>query len=225
MKTVLIVDDEPDIRRGLRTALEADGYSVKEASDAAAARASLEKALPDLILLDIRLPGEDGFAFCRDLRSQPGWKALPVIFLTSGGQQSQKILGFELGADDYVVKPFSVPELLARVKAVIRRRSGELEEGIISDGAVTLNVPGRTLKVGGISVNLTAKEFDLLRLLMQKAGRVLSRNYLMETIWGREYEQSTRTIDQHVYLLRKALGKPGKRIVSVGTAGYKWEEE
>jgi DNA-binding response OmpR family regulator len=223
-KTVLVVDDESDIRRSLRTALEGDGYAVREAGDAAEARRSLDKSLPDLLILDVRMPGEDGFTFCRKLREEPAHRALPILFLTSRGQESNKVLGLELGADDYVAKPFSVPELLARVKAVIRRRSGDLEADVLEEGPVRLDVAGKSVRVEGDAVKLTAKEFELLHLLLRKKGRVLSRNYLMESIWGRAYEQSTRTIDQHVYKLRKALGDEGDRIVSVGTAGYKWEE-
>jgi DNA-binding response OmpR family regulator len=224
MKTVLVVDDEADIRRSVRTALEGDGYAVREAADAVEARQSLEKNLPDLMILDVRMPGEDGFSFCRKLREEPAHRALPILFLTSRGQESNKVLGLELGADDYVAKPFSVPELLARVKAVIRRRSGDLEGDVLMEGPIRLDLAGKSAKVNGATIKLTVKEFDLLHLLLRKKGRVLSRNYLMESIWGRAYEQSTRTIDQHVYKLRKALGKSGDNIVSVGTAGYKWEE-
>jgi DNA-binding response OmpR family regulator len=225
MKKILIVDDEPDIRRTLKAALEADGYAVREAGDAVGARTALQESIPDLILLDIKMPGEDGLAFCKRLREEPGKKGIPVIFLTSRGQESQKILGLEFGADDYVVKPFSAGELLARIKAVIRRRSGDLDEDVLTDGNVVLDGAAQSVKQAGRVVELTAKEFQVLRLLMRKKGRVISRPYLMESIWGRDYEQTTRTVDQHIYKIRKALGSDGKRIVSVGTAGYKWEDE
>jgi DNA-binding response OmpR family regulator len=221
---ILLVDDEADIRSGVRTALEADGFRVQETGSAAEARRALEKEVPDLILLDVRMPVEDGFAFCRALRADPRWRPLPVIFLTSRGQEVSRVLGLELGADDYVVKPFSVPELLARVKAVLRRRRGDLETGVTTESGLTLDVPGHAAALDGRPLKLTAKEFEVLKVLVTKKGRVLSRDYLMESIWGRAYEQSTRTVDQHVYKLRKALGPAGKRIVSVGTAGYKWEE-
>jgi two-component system alkaline phosphatase synthesis response regulator PhoP len=222
-KRILVVDDEKDIRRSVKTALEADGYAVQEAGDAVEARKVLDKGIPDLIVLDVRMPGEDGFSFHRSIQEEPSWQGIPVIFLTSKSGETDRVLGLRMGADDYVVKPFSVPEFLARVQAVLRRKGSE-ETSTMSAGRVTLIPEGLSVKVDGQPVKLTIKQFELLKLLIQKKGRALSRSYLMECIWGRDYEQSTRTVDQHIYRLRKSLGTAGEKILSVGTLGYKWDE-
>lgn len=223
MSSVLIVEDEKDIQRTLRQILEGDGYSVRLAGSAEEAETELRRAVPDLALLDVRLPGMDGFAFCRRLRESSEWKSLPVIFLSSKIQEAHKVLGFEMGADDYVTKPFSALELLSRVRAVLRRRAPDPGTGgVLSDGVVTVDTAGGTLRVDGKAVKATVKEIQLLALLMERKGKILSREFLMERIWGREYEKTARTIDQHVYRLRKALGASGEKLVSVEMMGYKW---
>jgi DNA-binding response OmpR family regulator len=217
------VEDDPGIRKNLKIILEAEGHTVRPCASAEEALTELRKSLPDLILLDVRLPGMDGFGFCRKLRETPEWKTLAVIFLTSKMQETDKVLGLELGGDDYIVKPFSAPELLARVKSVLRRRFPEDEEAtVLTDGLVTVDRGARAARIDGRPLKLTPTQFDLLALLISKKGKALSRAYLMESVWGREYEATTRTIDTHVYNLRKALGDAGARLQAVGATGYKW---
>jgi DNA-binding response OmpR family regulator len=226
MASILVVEDEKDIQRTLRQILEGDGHAVRVAGSAEDAEAELRRAAPELLLLDVRLPGKDGFAFCRGLKASSQWRSIPVIFLTSKLQEAHKVLGFELGADDYITKPFSTLELLARVKAVLKRVSPGSGSTVLSDGRIEVDLAGGALKVDGKAVKVTAKEFRLAALLLEKKGRVLSRSFLMESVWGRDYEATTRTIDQHVYRLRKSLGEAGKKIVWVAAAaGYKWEDE
>jgi DNA-binding response OmpR family regulator len=219
--SILIVEDDPGLQRNLRLILEEDGHKARVAGSAEDALPELRRSPPDLVLLDVRLPGMDGFALCRKLRETPEWRQLAVIFLTSKALESNKVLGLELGGDDYIVKPFSAPELLARVKSVLRRRFPE-EEGAVSDGLVTVNRAARTVRVGDAPLKLTPTQLDLLTLLIGKRGKALSRAYLMENVWGRDYEGTTRTIDTHIYNLRKALGAAGARLASVGSMGYKW---
>jgi two-component system response regulator ResD len=221
--SVLIVEDDAGIRKNLALILEGDGHKTRAAASAEDGLAEMRRGRPDLVLLDVRLPEMDGFAFCRRLRETPEWKDVAVIFLTSKTLEANKVLGLELGGDDYIVKPFSTPELLARVKAVLRRRHPESEEGgEVSDGLVSVDRAGRTARAGDKPLKLTPKQLDLLALLISKRGKALSRAYLMESVWGRDFVGTTRTIDTHIYNLRKALGKAGTRLVSVGATGYKW---
>lgn len=221
--SILVVEDDGGLRRNMRVILETEGHTVRTAESAEDALVELRKALPDLLLLDVLLPGMDGFGLCRLLRENPAWRELAVIFLTSKALDSYKVLGLELGGDDYVVKPFNAPELLARIKAVLRRRFPQTEETVVSDGLVTVDKSARTAKVGENPLHLTPTQFDLLAVLIAKRGKALSRAYLMEAVWGQDYEGTTRTMDTHVYNLRKALGAAGGRIKSVGATGYKWE--
>ena len=207
MTTLLIVDDETDIRRTLRTALEADGYAVREASDAGEARRAIEKALPDLILLDVKMPGEDGLTFCRRLREEPGRKGLPIIFLTSRGQETSRIVGLEMGADDYIVKPYDNDELVARVNAHLRRvPSNTVAEEVIFDGGdFRVNFLNREVIVRGESVHLTPKEFDLLSVLVRNAGRVVTRHELVTEAWGPEYADDVQVLRVHIANLRRKI--------------------
>jgi DNA-binding response OmpR family regulator len=223
--SVLVVEDDSSLQRTIRQTLEGEGYVVRLASSAEDALLELRKAVPDLAVLDVRLPGMNGFDLCRKIRATPEWKALPVIFLTSKGEESSRILGLELGGDDYIVKPFSLMELAARVKAVLRRGRGDEKEEVLQEGSLTLNAGERTVTVDGKTVRLRAKEFNLLRALVQRKGRFLSRSVLMDVVWGQDYSATTRTVDSHVYRLRKHLGSLGGCIQSVEKLGYKWEEE
>jgi DNA-binding response OmpR family regulator len=226
MSRILVVDDEPSLQKTVRRILEDAGHAVRQASDAEEGLAELRRETPDLLLLDVRLPGKDGFDLCKQLRNTPEWKDLAVIFLTSRDEEAHRVLGLELGGDDYMAKPFSAPELLARVKAVMRRRKPPAvaeENESISDGGLSVDVAGHRVEADGKAIKLPAKEFQLLCLLARKKGRVLSRSFLMESVWNREHLDTSRTVDTHVYRLRKRLGPLGSRIVSVGTVGYKWE--
>jgi DNA-binding response OmpR family regulator len=225
MKRILIVEDDPDIALSLRLKLERDGgFAVETAEDGAAGlRAALTRP-PDLVLLDVNLPGMDGFEVCRHLRKDPATAATPVIMLTARIDESDRVAGLDLGADDYITKPFSPKEALARIRAVLRRsdRSAEGPESL-ADGALRIDVGARRAEVDSRDLGLTRKEFDLLVELIRKQGRVLTRERLLETVWGYDYPGETRTVDVHVRRLRQKLGAPAdERIETVVGVGYRY---
>lgn len=214
---ILLVEDEQHIGQLVRTYLERDGYRVIWTRSGEEALAQLSRHQLRLVILDLGLPGMDGLDVCRRIRSSSG---LPVIMLTARDEEVDRVLGLEMGADDYVPKPFSPRELMARVKAVLRRAEGQRHENILSVSDVTLNRAAREVRVGENPVELTAKEFELLAYLMENVGVVLSREQLLDRVWGQEYPGGTRTVDVHVAQLRRKLGKPGVIHTVVG-AGYK----
>lgn len=220
---LLVVDDESPMRRMIEEILRNEGFSVRAAASAEDALLELRRGVPDLAVLDVRLPGMSGFDLCRKMREVPEWRGVPVIFLTSKEDQASKVAGLELGGDDYVTKPFGAPELAARVKAVLRRVKGGETPAPLKGGAVLLDPEKRRVTVKGREVPLTAKQFDMLKLLLEKDGATLTRAYLMEALWGRDAEESSRSIDQHVYRLRKALGRHGDCVQSVEGVGYRWK--
>jgi DNA-binding response OmpR family regulator len=204
MVTILVVDDEPTIRDVVVRYLRRDGYTTLEAGDGNAARALLERESPSLVVLDLMLPGMDGLALCRWIRSR---SQLPVIMLTARGEEADRIVGLELGADDYVTKPFSPRELVARVRTVLRRRDGaeELSDERLRFGEVELDAATREVRKGGIDLKLTAREFDLLAFLARHPRRVFSREQLMRSVWGYEAAYDTGTITVHVRRLREKI--------------------
>jgi DNA-binding response OmpR family regulator len=225
MKRILVIEDDPDIALSLRLKLERDGsFEVETAGDGAAGlRLALERP-PDLVLLDVNLPGMDGFEVCRHLRKEPATASTPVIMLTARIGESDRINGLELGADDYITKPFSPKEALARVRAVLRRseRADSTPEAL-ADGALRVDVAARRVGVDGRDLSLTRKEFDLLVELMRQRGRVLTRERLLETVWGYDYPGETRTVDVHVRRLRQKLGSPvDDRVETVVGVGYRY---
>jgi len=216
--TVLVVDDNEPSRYGKRRLLEASGqFRVLEAGTGAAALALAASERPDLVLLDIQLPDIDGFEVCRRLRSR---SAVPIIMLTARDEEPDRVAGLEIGADDYVPKPFSPRELLARVKAILRRAEPAPRENMLALGDVTIDVEGREVTVDGHQVELTAKEFDLLTYFVESPGVVHSRDRLLDRVWGMSYPGGTRTVDVHVGQLRRKLGRP-ELIRTVRGAGYK----
>ncbi|MDI6812954.1 MAG: response regulator transcription factor [Desulfitobacteriaceae bacterium] len=208
MAVILVVDDEEPIQELLRFNLEKEGYHVRLASDGLEALAFIEKELPDLVLLDLMLPGIDGLEVCRRLRMQAKFQDLPVIMLTAKGEEIDKVLGLELGADDYITKPFSPRELLARIKARLRRIKSE-PEGTeeIRRGDLRLNLSRFQVFVRDEKIELTHKEFELLRALLMHPGRVYSRDELLEQIWGYDFMGDTRTVDVHIRHLRQKIEK------------------
>ena len=204
MATILVVDDEEPIQELLRFNLEKEGYLVCVAKDGQEALKHVENDQPDLIVLDLMLPGMDGLEVCRKLRSNPKFQQIPIIMLTAKGEEIDKVLGLELGADDYMTKPFSPRELLARIKARLRRPNSqeEADAQIIIRGELRVDVTGFRVHVRGEETELTAKEFELLRVLVAHPGKVYSREELLERIWGYEYDGDTRTVDVHVRHLR-----------------------
>lgn len=221
--TILVVEDENPLRELLRMNLREEGYRVLTAATAERGLALFKTRDPDLIVLDVMLPGMDGFEMCRRVRQS---KDVPVLFLTAKKSEVDKVLGLKLGGDDFVTKPFSLPELLARIEALDRRAQGALRPpgGTLSAGGVTLDLDGREAFVRGKQVLLCPKEFELLRLFLSSKGRIFSREELMKKVWG--YERSmqieTRTVDQHVAQLRKKIRSARGLIETVSKGGYRF---
>ncbi|MFZ3101111.1 MAG: response regulator transcription factor [Desulfitobacteriaceae bacterium] len=203
--TILVVDDEELIQELLRFNLEKEGYKVVIAKEGRQALDLVAQEHLDLIVLDLMLPGIDGLEVCRQLRLNPKFQELPVIMLTAKGEELDKVLGLELGADDYMTKPFSPRELLARIKARLRRVRNSEEDNEIVYGELRLNINSFRVYIRGEEAELTPKEFELLRMLVSRPGRVYSRDELLEHIWGYEYTGDTRTVDVHVRHLRQKI--------------------
>jgi len=227
-ETILIVEDEKDIVKMLDYNLKKEGYKTLVAHDGEDALDMANTKLPDLILLDLMLPGLDGLEVCKTLKAERKTASIPIIMLTAKSQESDKVVGLELGADDYVTKPFSPRELIARIKAVLRRmkEKDKLPEAI-KIGELRIDFSKIAVTVKDKSVELTAKEFELLKTLIKAKGRVLSRDYLLDNIWGFDHamEIQTRTVDVHIRTLRKKLKSEAKRIVTVKNYGYRFEYE
>lgn len=219
---LLIVEDEKDIAKLLRYNLEKEGFRVLVAHDGEAGLALFRKEKPDLVILDIMLPKLDGFDFCKAVRQE---SKAPIIMLTAKSDEVDRVLGLELGADDYVTKPFSVREVLARVKAILRRLSdtGGSPKAMVRVGTLEVDMERYTAKVKGHVVTLSSKEFEFLKNLLMAEGRVLTRDQLLEKVWGYErgLDIDTRTVDQHIARLREKLGAESKRVVTVKNVGYR----
>ncbi|MDR7485438.1 MAG: response regulator transcription factor [Armatimonadota bacterium] len=221
---ILVVDDEPHIVELVRYNLLQEGYDVLAARDGEAALEKVRSDRPDLVILDIMLPGLDGLEVCRRLRRE---SSVPIIMLTAKGGELERVVGLEVGADDYVTKPFSPRELVARVRAVLRRRVREVSPPStepIRIGELSIDPTTREVRLGGRPVDLTAREFDLLWLLMRHPNRVFTRDFLLEHLWGYDFYGSTRTVDMHISRLREKIeDDPGQPtyIVTVRGVGYK----
>jgi DNA-binding response OmpR family regulator len=226
--TVLLVEDERDIADLVRYHVEKAGMRFIHAADGGTALRLARAEQPDVALLDLMLPGLDGLEVCRQLRREAATRRLPIIMLTARGEEVDRIVGLELGADDYVVKPFSPRELLARIRAVLRRVEGtEPPATGQAAGALRVDEARHAVTVDGRSLELTAKEFALLTALMRADGRVLSRDQLLETVWGyaNAAEVESRTVDVHIRRLRAKLGAEARRIVTVKAVGYRFDGE
>ena len=225
---ILIVEDEKDIIKMLDDNLKKEGFKVIDARDGEDALDLALREYPDLILLDLMLPGIDGLEVCKALKKEAKTATIPIIMLTAKGQESDKVVGLELGADDYITKPFSPRELIARIKAVLRRvtEKAKLPE-IFQAGDLRIDFSRISVTVKGKAVTLTAKEFELLKTLLKAKGRVLSRDYLLDTVWGLDHamEIQTRTVDVHIRTLRKKLKTEARRIITVKNYGYRFEGE
>ena len=215
--TVLLVEDEPSVGELVRGYLARDGYRVIWVRSGDEALVELERHPVRLVLLDIGLPGKDGFDVCRDIRAR---SQVPILMLTARDEEPDRIVGLEVGADDYVTKPFSPRELVARMKAVLRRSEPQDRRDSLTLADVVLDRESRDVTVDGAPVELTAKEFDLLAFFMANTGIVVSRDVLLDRVWGVEYPGGTRTVDVHVAQLRRKLGRP-ELIRTLRGAGYK----
>jgi DNA-binding response OmpR family regulator len=227
MNRILIIEDDRDIGLLIKHALEKDGgFVAAVAADGETGLLEARKRSPDLVILDLNLPGLDGLEVCRQLRKLSATPTIPIIMLTARIDESDKISGLELGADDYVTKPFSVKELIARVRSVLRRSQQTASEPqVLIAGVIELDDGRRRVKVAEREVTLTRKEFDLLADLMRHRGRVLSRAQLLERVWGYDHPGTTRTVDVHVRQLRKKLGPPADAYIdTVVGVGYRLHE-
>jgi two-component system phosphate regulon response regulator PhoB len=219
---ILIVEDEEALSMLLRYNLEAEGYEVETVVRGDDADTRLRERAPDLVVLDWMLPGLSGIELCRRLRARPETKALPIIMLTARGEESELVRGLSTGADDYIVKPFSVPELIARVRALLRRASPERVADVLSIGDIELDREKKRVSRAGREIDLGPTEYRLLEFLMERPGRVFSREQMLDGVWGSEIYIDERTVDVHVGRLRKALnrGRETDPIRTVRGAGY-----
>lgn len=222
-KTILLVEDEQAIREMLALALTREGFEVIEAADARQAEAQLAERLPDLVLLDWMLPGRSGIEIARSLRRDEYSRELPIIMLTARGEEDDRIRGLEAGADDYVVKPFSPRELIARIKAVLRRSRGDDGEGVIALEGLRLDTLAHRLTIDESPLEMGPTEFRLLHFLLSHSERVFSRGQLLDQVWGRGSFVEERTVDVHILRLRKALEPFGydRYVQTVRGAGYR----
>jgi len=222
---ILLVEDEIALSDPLSFLLEREGYDVEIAADGLAAVAAFDRAGADLVLLDLMLPGLPGTEVCRELRSR---SSVPIIMLTAKDSEIDIVVGLELGADDYVTKPYSTRELLARIRAVLRRRTEavDFDESVIEGGRVRMDVDRHTVEVDGAPVSMPLKEFELLELLMRNPGRVLTRGQLIDRVWGSDYFGDTKTLDVHIKRIRSKIEvQPSEpvQLVTVRGLGYRFE--
>ena len=226
MSSILIVEDDPDIAQLLEHYLQNAGHSVERLSTGNAVMPSLRRRRPDLVILDLMLPGMDGLLVCQAMRAEPATAAIPVIMLTARGDESDRVSGLELGADDYVTKPFSPKELTARVGALLRRATRPASPvSLLRYGPILIDADRHHVVVDGREVKLTAKEFLLLQYLMQHRGRVLSRDLLLTDVWGYQYTGGTRTVDVHIRRLREKVPVLADAIETVKQFGYRLAEQ
>jgi two-component system phosphate regulon response regulator PhoB len=223
---ILVVEDESDLALLLGYNLEAEGYAVESAERGDEAELRLSETTPDLVILDWMLPGVSGLEICRRLRAREATRTLPVIMLTARGEEAERVRGLSVGADDYVVKPFSVPELMARVRALLRRSRPERIADRLSAGDLDLDRERRRVRRGARDIRLGPTEFRLLEYLLEKPGRVFSRAQLLDSVWGPAAEVDERTVDVHVGRLRRALSRGRERdpIRTVRGSGYAFDE-
>ena len=222
---ILVIEDEPGIRLAIKDELEFEGYDVALAADGPSGLAAISTARPDLVVLDIMLPGRNGFQICQDVRAQ-GIQT-PIIVITARNQESDKLRGLELGADDYVTKPLSLAELVARIRAVLRRTRRDDDRDIIEVPPIKIDFRRHTAVKSGVELQLTDTEFQILALLLRRAGEVITRDEFLKQVWGEEVYVTHRTVDTHVASLRKKIEDHLDRptyILSVRNVGYRFNE-
>jgi len=219
--TIFIVEDDPDINEILEDNLRREGYRLRTFTHGEKALDAILKTPPDLIILDLNLPGISGLEICKYIRNNEITADIPVIMLTARSEEIDKIIGFEVGADDYMTKPFSPRELLARIRVHLRR-SKKLTFDEFEQGTLRVNFATHEVTLNGTPVNLTPIQFKLLKTLIQAEGKALSRQQLLERVWGENYYGDPRTVDVHITRLRDKLGDAGKFIITVKGVGYRW---
>ena len=230
MSKILVIEDEGKIARFIELELKHEGYDVKTAGDGISGLQAAQSWQPELLVLDLMLPGISGIEVCRRLRAQEATAALPILMLTAKDDVSDKVMGLDMGADDYMTKPFAIEELLARIRTLLKRRGAMLQKAIDSRlvaGLLTLNPDSRSVTYGGAPLQLTKTEFDLLECLMRNRGRVLTRDELLEKVWGWSYDGDTNVVDVYVRYLRQKLDEPFrvKMIHTIRGVGYLFNDE
>ena len=223
MTTIYIVEDDKNIREIETFALKNSGYSVCDFECAKNFYEKIKEKVPALIILDIMLPDEDGLEIVKKLRKKQETKRVPIILVTAKTSEIDKVKGLDIGADDYITKPFGVMELISRVKALLRRTQGMEEEKYLSLGMISIDKEKHSVFIGEEICELTYKEYELLKIFIQNAGIVLPRNLIMERIWGIDFEGESRTLDMHIKTLRQKLKEEGKRIKTIRNVGYMME--
>jgi two-component system phosphate regulon response regulator PhoB len=223
---IAVVEDEAALVELLRYNFEKEGFRVTTAADGEAALVTVEEAKPDLVILDWMLPHVSGLEVCRQLRRKAETRDLPIIMLTARGEEADKVRGLEVGADDYVAKPFSPSELVARVRAVLRRAKPSTAQDLLTYGGLVMDLSAHRVLRGSRAIHLGPTEFRLLRFLLERPGRVYSREQLLDAVWGRDIYVEPRTVDVHIRRLRKAINAPGESdlIRTVRSAGYALDE-
>ncbi|WP_404424611.1 response regulator [Nibricoccus sp. IMCC34717] len=225
-KKILVVDDEPDVTELVAYHLKAKGYTVETLNDPNNSLATARSLQPDLVILDVMMPDLSGIQICRLLRADPQLRSVPVVFLTARAEEGDRIQGLETGADDYICKPFSPKELVLRIQSILRR-SNEVAappSKLLTAGQLTLDIERHAVSIAGQPIELTATEFKLLRLLMERRGRVQTREHLLINVWNYETEIETRTVDTHIRRLREKLGTEADWIETIRGVGYRMAE-
>jgi two-component system alkaline phosphatase synthesis response regulator PhoP len=221
---IYVVEDDESIREIVLYALGSAGFDVEGFESGKAFFSKIENALPDLIMLDVMLPEQDGLSILKTLRRMPKTKSIPIIMLTAKGSEYDKVKGLDMGADDYIAKPFGVMEMISRVKAVLRRSSTQADfNGVFEYKDIVLDIARQTTTVNGSLVNLTFKEFELLHYFLLNKGLALGRSRIVEMVWGYDFEGESRSLDMHVRSLRKKLGTSGEYIKTIRKVGYMLE--
>ncbi|WP_077072555.1 response regulator transcription factor [Mailhella massiliensis] len=222
---ILVVEDDDDIRELVAFSLEEEGYHVEQAADGLRGQEMAETLKPDLIILDLMLPGRDGLSVCRELnRHAAESMPCPILMLTARGEEMDRIIGFEYGADDYVVKPFNIRELMLRVKAILRRRSMDTGKKVVVRHGVSLDQQGRRVSIDGRTLELTALEYRIFEDFFLNAGRIRTREELLSSVWGYQFEGYERTVDVHIARLRRKLGDAAQYLETVRGMGYRYKE-
>ena len=220
---IYIVEDEPDIRETLKYNFSNEGFEVFTAPDGEEALSNIKKVLPDVLILDLMLPGLSGLDVCKSIRADDDIKDMSIIMLTAKGEEIDRVIGFELGADDYVTKPFSVRELILRVKVLLKKqRESLVENKLVTFGPIRIDLDAHELKINDKEIVLTALEFKLLQHLVKRKGRVQTREQLLGDVWGYSAEVTTRTVDTHIKRLREKLGNTSEYIQTIRGVGYRF---
>ncbi len=222
---ILTIEDETDIANLIKLYLEKEGYRVTHISDGANGLSEVFRLKPNLLILDLMLPGMDGLEICKKVREKPETRTIPILMLTAKGEEVDKIIGLELGADDYLTKPFSPRELTARVKALLRRTGPVEPTAALQYGSLTLDPLRHEVRIKNEEVSLTSKEFGLLEILLKNKGRVQSRDSLLNQVWGYDYFGTTRTVDVHIGRIREKIPFLSEAIVTVKSLGYKIKDD